>query len=383
MASRSPIIDRHQDDDATLIPYGTPARSALVVDTFGEPQAEYSAIRKGAGLMDLPHRGLIRVSGADTFDFLKRMLTQKIDHLKAGDSANSFWTNRQGRVIADLRVILREGDVLLELDTLNVENTIETLDAFIIMDEVQLEDISESHHRLAIHGPRAVDLLRGALAVEFDDPAPNANATIEALGTIIHIDRRDSTGEIGLELTAEKEHIPALYDAITKHAEQNADLKARPIGWAAYNTARIEAGTPINNIDFGEKSLPAETGVLDDRVNFAKGCYPGQEVVARMQSLGGPKQKLVSLQFPGSTHDTTQPQTGDAIAAPDNPDKPIGAITSSTRGPMLSGDIVCLAQIRTAHAEPGTELTVLTEGEHLAARVRDTLAAYAPQSAGA
>ena len=383
MAAQSPIIDRHQDADATLIPYGTPAKSAHVVDTFGEPQAEYAAIRKGAALIDLPHRGLIRVVGDDRLEFLERMLTQKLTGRSAGDSTNSFWVSRKGRIIADLRVILRDEDVLLELDTLNVEQTIETLDAFVIMDDVTLEDVSESHHRLALQGPRSLDLLRGALHTHLDDLPLNTNRTIEALDTPITLDRRDTTGETGIEIIIPTDHAQALYDALADHAENTPDLKARPAGWAACNTARIESGTPIFNIDFGEKSLPAETGVLQDRVDFAKGCYPGQEVVARMESLGGPKQKLVSLEFPQSDHSTTQPQTGDAVTTTDDQEKPVGAITSSTRGPMLSGAIVCLAQVRTAHAEPGTELTVHAEDDALRARVRESLAAYAPASANA
>ena len=381
MTTPSPMLDRHQDDDASVIPYGTPETNAIVVETFGEPEIEYASLRKGAALLDLPHRALIRLTGDERNDFLERMLTQKLTGLTPGHSANAFWTSRQGRIEADLRVILREHDTLLELDLLRAARTIETLDTFIIMDDVALQDATPTLHRLAIHGPNAPALLARALDADLPDLAPNTNATIDAIGTTLTIDRNDTTGETGLDLIVVSEHTQTVYDAITRAIDANPDLKAKRIGWAAYNTARIEAGTPLYNIDFGEKSLPAETGVLEDRVNFAKGCYPGQEIVARMRSLGGPKQILVALEFEENQPSTPQPNTGDAITTADEPDKPVGAITSSTRSPMRSNAIACLAQVRAAHAEPGTALAVHTNGITLTARVRESLAAFTPAHA--
>ncbi len=385
MTRTSPMLDTHQDREATLIPYGTPVLSALIVDTFGEPEIEYAAIRKGAGLIDMPHRGLVFVTGEDRAEFLERMLTQKLTGLGPGDSANTFWINRKGRIDADLRVIIRERDIALELDMLSVEKTMQTLDAFIITDDVTLTDATDSHHRFSIHGPKAFELLEAA-GIEMPSLEPNANSTQTAMDTPITIDRRDTTAEIGLDLIVASDRAAAVYRALSGAIDAQPELKAKRIGWSAFNTARIEAGTPLFNLDFGEKSLPHETGVLDDRVSFTKGCYPGQEVVARMQSLGKPKQSLVALSFtdPNDPPDPTlQPQTGDTITLRDNDEKPIGTVTSSTRSPMRSNAIACLAQIKTVSAAPGTELCVHSRGQVLTAQVRDSLAAWQPAGSGA
>ncbi|MEQ9616955.1 MAG: glycine cleavage T C-terminal barrel domain-containing protein [Phycisphaerales bacterium] len=377
MTHTSPLLENHQDREAALLPYGTPALSALVVETFGEPEIEYAAIRKGAGVIDLPHRGVIRVGGEERLEFLNRMVTQELKGATPGTSVNAFWINRKGRIDADLRVIVRDEDVLLELDMLCVAKTIETLDALIIADDVTLEDATESLHRLGVHGPRAIELLRAA-GVELGDIASNENRTIDGLT----IDRRDATGEVGLDLIVPADRVRGLYETIGAAIDERAELKAKRIGWSAFNTARIEAGSPLFNLDFGEKSLPAETGVLNDRVSFTKGCYPGQEVVARMRSLGGPKQSLVALAFEDPGDPTLQPATGDAVTLRGE-EKPIGAITSSTRSPMRSDAIVCLAQVKTAHAGPGTELDVHSRGVVLRATVREGLVAWQPAGSGA
>src|SRR6185436_21150893 len=103
---------------------------------------------------------------------------------------------------------------------------------------------------------------------------------------------------------------------------------ARRIGWHAYNIARLEAGWPIFNIDFGPDSLPHETGVLNDRVSFKKGCYLGQEVVARMQSLGHPKQRLVGLKAVEETgaDEDRVPEAGAALHAARPAEKPADVI---------------------------------------------------------
>ena len=109
--------------------------------------------------------------------------------------------------------------------------------------------------------------------------------------------RRDQIGAPGLEIfcpLAEGESVAAAL-LESEAADDAGRRRIRPIGWYAYNVARIEAGTPLFNVDFGATNLPHETGVLHDRVSFKKGCYPGQEIVARIESQGRPKQTLIGL----------------------------------------------------------------------------------------
>jgi folate-binding protein YgfZ len=149
---------------------------------------------------------------------------------------------------------------------------------------------------------------------------------------------------------------------------------ARPAGWFATNTARLEAGTPYFRIDFGPTNLPAETGVLASRVSFTKGCYPGQEVVARMQHLGKPKQMLVGLRLEADLLPVAEAQvfaastdgaTPDAVALGDQ----VGVVTSSGIAPMLGAAPVAFAMIASSSYAEDTKVLVNAEGAQAPATV--------------
>lgn len=354
MSVSDPLRSLHEDRDATFMTYGADGRRVEVVETFGVLEVEYAAIRKGAALIDLPHRGTIRVSGGDRLEFLNRMVTQELKGLEAFSVRRSFWLNRKGRIDADLRVIALPDEALFDCEILSVSRTIEGLSAYLFAEDVGLEDATDAMHRVALHGPRAPEVMSAVATQESGDapadlrPDRVSVATIGGVRAII--DRADTAGEPGYEVLAPAEGAVRVYRAI---------LEAQgvtPIGWHAYNIARVEAGTPIFGIDFGTTNLPHETGVLNDRVSFRKGCYLGQEVVARMQSLGHPKQVVVGLRIdnaPGSA--TDHPATGSAVH---DGEKIVGAVSSCTRSPMLGDAIIALASVRWDAAKAGNALSV-------------------------
>ena len=155
----------------------------------------------------------------------------------------------------------------------------------------------------------------------------------------------------------------------------------------AYNIARIEAGSAVYNIDFGPDSLPAESGVINDRVSFTKGCYLGQEIVARMHARGHPKQTLVALRVAddGPRQVSTEnpaislprvPITGSHVfALPQGDIAPpaVGMVTSGTISIMLGARAVCFAQVKWDSSTPGTKLMVDAEGAMVEATVQPTL----------
>lgn len=367
------------------MPYGPAELSILVVETFAEVQAEYAAIRKGCVLLDLPQRGCLRTEGDDRLGFLNRMVTQELKDLTPSRAVRSFWLNRKGRIDADLRIIALEDHFLIDLDVLVASTARDTLDNFLFSEDCRIEDMSETTHRLALHGPTAPNLLRAVASPSGGehpaDLAPGRASVASIAGKRVVIDRQDSAGEPGFEILTSVEDTKPVYDALLEAGlDDNGSsetIRLRQAGWLAYNIARIEAGWPIYNIDFGPQSLPHETGVLHDRVSFTKGCYLGQEVVARMQSLGRPKQKLVGLRIataPQSEQPVRQPLTGALVytGAEDSPE-PVGAVTSSTLSPMLGGEAICFAQVRTKHADAGTRLLTDADGSRVPATVQDSL----------
>jgi len=347
-------------------PPGVEAAPCELVATYGDPESEYAAVRKGAGLLDAPHRGTIRIGGDDRCGFLDRMVTQKLAGLEAGGCRETFWLNRKGRIDADLLLIERGADMLADVDVHAAARAAASLAGFVFTEDVEILDVTAGHHHIGVHGPEAVNTVAAAAGVPLAlEPLTTADVVIA--GATVTVARRDLTGGPGLELIMAREAAGAVWDALvaTDEAISGSRRRVRPVGWYALNIARIEAGVPIFNIDFGPSSLPHETGLLERRVNFAKGCYLGQEIVARTHSLGKPKQQLVGLR-PGAGR---LPEAGAAVLAGATGGEPVGVVTSSTLSPMLGAVPVAFAMVRTAALESATGLAVEAEGELVPAEV--------------
>ncbi len=374
MSTPSPLESQHRDAAALFLPYG-PAESAIsLVATFGEPELEYAAIRKTAGLMDMPQRGVLRVTGGDRLAFLGSMLSQEITSAQAGAVRQSLWLNRQGRIQADLTLICEAEAVTVSVDAHQASAVATTLGEFLFTEDVAIEDLSETHHQLSLHGPKAGQYLGqivGDGEAEQIFALRHLQATrVTAAGCPALVYREDLAGAPGLHLVLEREQVAAVYAALIEAGsvpEDAHEFGLRRLGWSAFNVARIEAGTPLMNIDFGETNLPHETNLLGSRVSFTKGCYLGQEIVARMESQGRPKQQLMALKVTGET----LPATGDHVLDPAKEAAVIGAVTSSAPSPLLGSQAVCLAMLKTEFAEVGKMVRVVAEGTQVEATVEE------------
>lgn len=420
MTVPSPLQPFFDAGGAVLTPYGPhqPAGDAApdaarlpapqMVATLGSIEMEYAALRRGCALLDLPIRAVLIATGPDRLEFLNRMVTQELKGLAPGNVRRSFWLNRKGRIDADLRIIHLPDRTLLELDVLAAAKSHAGLSAFIISEDCALTDASASTHRLALHGPTAGELLD--LLASPDAPRPSQLPELAALersiaGVPVVIYREDTAGVPGFELIVPSEHAVTLARALIerghdpRHTHQtwdtpnralaqrdnpNAHIRLTLIGWHAYNLARIEAGTPLFHLDFGMESLPAETGVLHERVSFTKGCYLGQEVVARMHARQQVKQQLVCVRFAAST-------TGDAYTPIPDPGSPllradtgagVGTITSAAPSPRHGMAPVAFAQVKPQLAPAGTVVQATAEGVTLQGVVQPTLKASDAVRAG-
>lgn len=372
---QSPLYERFAPTDALMIPYGSGGQAVEVVGAFEEVGLEYAAIRKGCVLFDQPHTGTLVATGADRLAFLNNMVTQKVIDLQPGVSRRSFWLSRKGRVEADLRLSEFGDRTLISLDRHIAAQTASALGNYLFSEDAAIEDRSPEFHRMSLHGVTALPTLAQTTG---NDAAgalePGRCLTCEIGGHLVIAERDDLTGEPGVELCVAREAAPAVYDAIL------ATGRVKPCGWFAINTARIEAGRAMFNVDFGPENLPAETGVIESRVDFRKGCYLGQEVVARMDARKTRKQVLVAIRVkgPGGRQEAPLPTAGDRLFAPgDEGGNPIGTVTSSTVSPMLSAASIAFAMIRDASAAAGTELVVNAEGTRASAVVQESLVFWA------
>ena len=366
------MLEIYSRMEAHMHPYGDLGRGLLVPMAFEHVELEYAAIRKACALVDLPQSGTVELRGADRVAFLNNLVTQELKTLEPLRSVRGFWLNRKGRIEADLRIVDTGERLVMATDALVANATAQSLAEFVFTEDVTIGDTTESTHRLALHGPNAA---RAVMAVADTDEhvglEPGQAMTVMIGRASVLVEREDSTGEVGLVLTMPADHAPLVYEKLA-----GVD-GVRPCGWLGYNIARVEAGWPLFQIDFNSDNLPAETGVLHDRVSFTKGCYLGQEVVARMQSLGKPKQVLVALR-PAEGQQPVLPEEGADLFADSEANKAVGRVTSSTIAPMLSATPIALAQVRTAHADPFTVLYVQAEGRRAAFEVQPQLASWSP-----
>jgi len=365
----SPLHPLHSAAEAYFLNYGPPELQTPIVETFGQLDMEYAALRKAAVVFDEPHMATLKITGSERHAFLNNMLTAKVDDLKPNQSLFSFWLNRQGRIDADLRLIETANATLVKLDRHLVDSTTKTLSDFIFAEDLEIS-IDNSNCWLSIHGPTAFELLN------IDPIEEHTNTTIKINNTEVTVDRFDLTGEIGLYLAVPADQLESIYNHLI---DPTKDSQAKPTGWLAINTARIEAGHPLYNIDFGPDSVPAETGIMESRVNLTKGCYLGQEVVARMHARNIRKQSIVALRLDDQRITTEsqsilQPLTGSHINLPDQQGQtPVGAITSSTISPMLGAIPICFAMVKDAQTTPATKLAVWAEGKFADCQVAESL----------
>ena len=357
--ARGAVVTR-KTAEVEYLPFGPAdsegAPTCEVAAAFAEVELEYAAIRSGVALLDCPHRGTLVVRGADRIDFVNRLLTQEIKKPADGSVARAFLTNRKGRIDADL-VVVKLGDALL-LDTLahDVAAVRDALDKMLFSEDVSLEPRAATHARIALHGPKAEGALKalGLLSAGEAWSAVLGDARAEVW-------RIDELGAPGFELSVPRALVASLWRSLVTFG-------ARPAGWFATNTARIEAGTPYFRIDFGPNNLPHESGVLGSRVSFTKGCYPGQEVVARMQNLGKPKQRLVGLRIEADLLPVADAQVFACTEGTSLGDQ-VGVVTSSGLAPMLGAVPVAFAMVSSSSYADGTRVMVNAEGEQAPAVV--------------
>ncbi|MCB9849049.1 MAG: aminomethyl transferase family protein [Phycisphaeraceae bacterium] len=372
MTKTDPLRKRLIEAEASWLLYGQGADAVELVASFGSVELEYASLRKGCVVLDQPHRATLRMTGADRRSLMNSLFTQELKDLAPGQCRRSLWLNRQGRIDADLRIVELEGESFLDVDRNAADRALGTISSYIITEDAALENATDAWRRLALHGPRAAALLTAISGVEALDPGAVIETTIGGVRTIV--DRQDSLGVPGYELLVQSDGAGDFMDRIEEAGSADESLRWRRSGWLACNTARIESGWPLYLTDFGTDSIPNELGeLLGDRVSFTKGCYLGQEVVARIHAQGQPKRLLVAVRmarevveepvsdalYPdqanspeGTRARTLQPETGTPLF-----DKPggtiIGAVTSATLSPMLGDAPIALAQIKTSAAKAG------------------------------
>ena len=304
-----------------------------------------AAVRRGAGLFRLEDRGLVSVGGDDRRRWLDGMISNDVAALEPGPERSGCYAlllSRTGRIVADLHVLLRGDSYWLETERAFAAPLIATLDRFVIADDVRLADRSAEFARLAIEGPAAADVLVAA-AGQSVTLAPEACAELEIGGVACLAAAFGWSGEAAYQIFAPRLSADAVAAALCTAGADRGLVEATA---GALEVLRIEAGVPRLGAELDEEVLPPEAR-LERAISTTKGCYTGQEVVARLASRGRVKHLLVGLRCEG---DALPP----AGAQVEHAGEKIGDVTSACHSPAAGA--IALAYVRRPHDEPGTRV---------------------------
>ena len=303
---------------------------------YGNERRELSVAITGNVFADLSHYGLISVHGDDAETYLQGQFTNDIRKVNDTHSQLSGLCNPKGRLLATFRAFHRGDSYYLCLPASMVEDVIKRLRMFVLRSKVTLEDASDTFVHLGVSGGDAEQELR-----KFAGELPGSVDSVVQAGnhTIIRVPGIYPSYEIFTTLDDARQ----LWDQL--------NVQSAPIGADAWQLLDIQAGIPVILPQTREAFVPQMTNLqLIDGVNFQKGCYTGQEIVARMQYLG----KLKRRMYRARVKSDTRPAGEEEIFAADNPQQSAGKLVSVAAHP--DGGYAALVVLQIASAEGGTGL---------------------------
>jgi folate-binding protein YgfZ len=295
----------------------------------------------GCGVYDLGYRAKISLTGGDRVRWLNGMVTNNVRDLSAREGVYAFLLNPQGHILGDLFAYNRGESIVVDTDYSQVEKMLATFDHYIIMDDVEVTNLSEQITALGVAGPKARAVLAGSGIEIPDTHSLQIFETTIGSTACTAVRAEDAAGE-SYELWLAPDDVRKIWDSLVAHG-------ATPVGSEAIELQRVVAGIPRYGVDIRERDLPQETEQAR-ALNFNKGCYVGQEIVERIRSRGAVHRKFSGFLAEGS--EAIQP--GSKIVASE---KEVGEITSSASVRLAGRDkTVALGYIRREVGIPGREV---------------------------
>jgi glycine cleavage system T protein len=328
-----------------------------IPSNFGNVEEEYQAVRQAVGVMDLSHRSLVRMTGSHRQRFLQAMVSNNTADLEPGQGCYATFLTNKGKLVADFVVYADAEAYWFDLEPGLAPILVQALDFFIIADDVTLTDATTEWGLLSVQGPYADELLMLACGQELPSMPRLSHTTCRIGGQEVRLIARSHTGEAGYQLMAPMAALPALWEALWEHRDT---CELRAVGLEALEILRIEAGVPVFGRDMTEETIPVEAN-LTEAISYTKGCYVGQEVIARLDARGHVNRRLMGLRLEGDT----LPQVGDVIVSPE---REVGWVTSTTFSPALQQPIA-MGYIRREAYAPGTALTIQSASTTIAGEV--------------
>jgi len=314
--------------------------------------ADYRTLCEGAGVLDRSERGKLALSGPGAIEFLGGQVTNELDALRAGEGRYAAFLTPKGKMLGDLRILAvgdpgQEDPCELALDTERValQALFDMIRRFKVGYEVQLHKRTLERGLLSLIGPHAAAIAGVDGSPSAGQAASGLLAQEEHANCAVAIDGIDALAvrtDVGVDLLCDSAHTAELLERLSRRG-------AAPVSEQAAECLRIEHGRPRYGIDLDDTVIPQEAGLNERAVSFTKGCYVGQETVARLYYKGKPNRHLRGLRL------SEQAACGDELRLGDRPVGRLGSVQVSPRlGP------IALALVR-REAQPGVSVSV---GEH-------------------
>lgn len=307
---------------------------------FGDPAGEYEAITQSAAVVDLSCRDRFEITGNDRAAFLHNLCTNEIRKLGTGAGCEAFLLNVQGKILGHVIVLCQAESLIVETVPAAAPALLEHLERYHIREAVEFVDRGADWGELLVAGPQAGAILSKLTGAAV--PAAHLSGMETSIGGVaVSLWRIELPGLTGYLSFMSRSDAATVW-------QQVAAAGARPAGGVALETVRIEAGWPNYGQDISDHNLPQELARDSRAISFVKGCYLGQETVARIDALGHVNKLLVSLRFDGAE----VPPRGTALT---NQGQPVGEITSATFSPRRATPLA-LGYVRRGSHAPGTRL---------------------------
>lgn len=323
----------------------------LVPANYGDDaRGEYEAVRGGvgAGLFDMSARGRVEVSGGEAVQFLNGMVTNDVARLGEGEWMHAAFPNPQGRLIASARIFRTGSTYLFDTEAASYPSMLRALERFTLAGDFHVRDLTDETAHLSVQGARAAEVVRTVLG---EDAASIARGRVLKFSKgegEVTLARATHTAEDGFDLFAREGAALGLWGEL-----QSAG--ARACGYDALDVLRIEAGVARYGADADESNVVIEVVDEEAAVSYTKGCYVGQEIIARIHWRGHVAKKLAGLVFDGEA----EVEAGARLRSEEG--REAGRVTSVAGSPRL-GRLVALGLVKYDYLQPGTRLKVF-EGE--------------------
>lgn len=327
----------------------TEVAGASIAAHFGDPDQEYEAAHDGVGLAHRSRRALLRVGGSDRCKFLQGLLTSDVTKLVPGDGQAALFLDTKGHVRGILDLWAEEDAIVVGCDVGFVESALPDLAKYVLAADVSIEDRHGLETVIGVHGAGSDDALTRA-GIDLPGDSPRAHVTARIADTDVRLARTPDLGTVGVEV-----HVPtgAVNDVWAALEEAARDFAPVYVGWNVAEILRVEAGVAGFGREISGDEFPQEV-CLDEAVDYEKGCYLGQETVARIHYRGRVNRLLSGLR-------AGAPLTSGAKLI--SSDKEVGRVTSAVVSPRFGP--IALGYVRREESEAGAALEVRADGADL------------------